>query len=336
LALALPNAEAAKARARVATAEFTKDGEPNLRSSGVLVFDPTTGQTLFSKNADQAAPIASITKLMTAMVVIDAKLPMDEAIEITSDDIDLVKNTKSRLPFGSHFRRDDLLRLALMASDNRAASALGRTYPGGIGAFVAAMNAKAAQLGTTQTHYVDSSGLSPNNVSTPADLGKIVGAATSYSLITEYTTTGAVSVTLPDSKRKLNFVNTNALVRHSDWKLHQRGRQVPRDAGDHRQHADRDRPPRLLGQAHTHRGCQSHPQVARAQPRQAHHGHGPAPGLIRRTASPKGEGAGSLEPAHSSKRSDTTDLTSESRTRAPQRGHRIYNRRLALAKMTVE
>ncbi|HEX4330980.1 MAG TPA: D-alanyl-D-alanine endopeptidase [Usitatibacter sp.] len=219
LALALPNAEAAKARARVATAEFTKDGEPNLRSSGVLVFDPTTGQTLFSKNADQAAPIASITKLMTAMVVIDAKLPMDEAIEITSDDIDLVKNTKSRLPFGSHFRRDDLLRLALMASDNRAASALGRTYPGGIGAFVAAMNAKAAQLGTTQTHYVDSSGLSPNNVSTPADLGKIVGAATSYSLITEYTTTGAVSVTLPDSKRKLNFVNTNALVRHSDWKI---------------------------------------------------------------------------------------------------------------------
>jgi D-alanyl-D-alanine endopeptidase (penicillin-binding protein 7) len=106
-----------------------------------------------------------------------------------------------------------------MASDNRAASALGRTYPGGIDTFVAAMNAKAKALGTTQTHYVDSSGLSPNNVSTPADLGKIVGAATNYALITEYTTTGAVSVTLPDSKRKLSFVNTNALVRHSDWKI---------------------------------------------------------------------------------------------------------------------
>jgi len=219
LAVAAPVAEAAKGHAKVATAEFTKDGEPNVQSTGVLVFDPTTGQTLFSKNADQVAPIASITKLMTAMVVLDANLPMDEAIEITREDIDLVKNTKSRLPIGSRFRRDDLMRLALMASDNRAASALGRTYPGGLEAAVTAMNAKAKVLGTAQTHYVDSSGLSPNNVSSPADLGKIVAAAANYSLITEYTTTGAVSVTLPDSKRKLNFVNTNALVRHSDWKI---------------------------------------------------------------------------------------------------------------------
>ncbi|MGZ5040832.1 MAG: D-alanyl-D-alanine endopeptidase [Usitatibacter sp.] len=206
-------------KARAATAEFTKDGEPNLQSTGVLVFDPSTGQTLFSKNADQAAPIASITKLMTAMVVLDAKLPMDEAIELTPDDIDLVKNTRSRLPIGAHFRRDDLIRLALMASDNRAASALGRTYPGGLPAAVAAMNEKARALGLTQTHYVDSSGLSPANVSTPADLGKLVAAATTYPIITEYTTTGAVNVTLPDSKRKLSFVNTNALVRHSDWKI---------------------------------------------------------------------------------------------------------------------
>jgi D-alanyl-D-alanine endopeptidase (penicillin-binding protein 7) len=216
---AAPIAEAAKTRAKVASAEFTKEGDPNVQSSGVLVLDPATGQTLFSKNADQVAPIASITKLMTAMVVLDAKLPMDEAIEITSDDIDTVKNTRSRLPIGSHFRRDDLMRLALMASDNRAAAALGRNYPGGIGAFVDAMNEKAKVLGTTQTRYVDSSGLSPANVSSPADLGKIVAAAANYPLITEYTTTGAVSVTLPDSKRKLNFVNTNALVRHSDWKI---------------------------------------------------------------------------------------------------------------------
>jgi D-alanyl-D-alanine endopeptidase (penicillin-binding protein 7) len=205
--------------AKVATAEFTKDGEPNVQSTGVLVFDPTTGQTLFSKNADQAAPIASITKLMTAMVVLDAKLAMDEAIELTNDDIDLVKNTHSRLPIGAHFRRDDLMRLALMASDNRAASALGRTYPGGLTAAVAAMNEKARVLGLTQTHYVDSSGLSPANVSTPTDLGKLVAAAATYPIITEYTTTGAVNVMLPDSKRKLNFVNTNALVRHSDWKI---------------------------------------------------------------------------------------------------------------------
>ena len=205
--------------AKVTAADFTKDGDPNVLSSGVLVFDPATGQTLFSKNADQVSPIASITKLMTAMVVLDAKLSLEEPLEISTDDIDLLKNTKSRLPIGSHFRRDDLLRLALMASDNRAASALGRSYPGGLTAFVAAMNAKAKTLGLTQTHYVDSSGLSPANVSSPQDLAKLVAAAAKYPLITEYSTTGAVNVSLPDSKRKLNFVNTNALVRSSDWKI---------------------------------------------------------------------------------------------------------------------
>jgi D-alanyl-D-alanine endopeptidase (penicillin-binding protein 7) len=205
--------------AKVIAADFTKDGEPNVKSSGVMVLDPVSGQTLFSRNADQALPIASITKIMTAMVVLDSKLAMDEAIEITSEDIDTFKNTKSRLPIGSHFRRDDLMRLALMASDNRAASALGRNFPGGLPAFITAMNAKAATLGLTQTHYVDSSGLSPSNVSTPTDLGKLVGAAARYPMITEYTTTGAVNVTLPDSKRKLSFVNTNSLVRSSDWKI---------------------------------------------------------------------------------------------------------------------
>jgi D-alanyl-D-alanine endopeptidase (penicillin-binding protein 7) len=106
-----------------------------------------------------------------------------------------------------------------MASENRAASALGRTYPGGIDAFVAAMNEKAKALGLTQTHYVDSSGLSPENVSSPADLGKLVAAASQYEIIREYTTTPAVSVQLPDSRRKLSFINTNGLVRHSDWKI---------------------------------------------------------------------------------------------------------------------
>jgi len=205
--------------ARVAAAEFTKDGQPNLQSSGVLVFDPTSGQTLFAKNAEQVSPIASITKIMTAMVVLDAKLAMDEALELTPEDIDVVKNTRSRLPIGSHFRRDDLMRLALMASDNRAASALGRNYPGGLPAFVHAMNEKAKALGLTQTHYVDSSGLSPGNVSSPQDLGKLVAAAYHYPLVTEYSTTGAVNVTLPESKRTLSFVNTNALVRNSDWKI---------------------------------------------------------------------------------------------------------------------
>ena len=212
-------ARAAKATAAPAVLEFTKDGEPILGSSSVLVLDPNTGQTLYAKNADQVAPIASITKLMTAMVVIDAKLDLEEAIEITTEDIDLLKNTSSRLPLGTHFRRDDLLRLALMASDNRAASALGRNYPGGLTAFVAAMNAKAKGLGATPTHYVDSSGLSPGNVSSPQDLGKLVAAASKYPLIRDYSTTRAVEVTMPDSKRKVAFNNTNALVRASDWQI---------------------------------------------------------------------------------------------------------------------
>ena len=190
-----------------------------LKSAGVLVLDPTTGQTLYAKNADEVTPIASITKIMTAMVVLDAKLALEEPIQITTEDIDLLKNTRSRLPIGSHFRRDDLMRLALMASDNRAASALGRNYPGGLPAFVEAMNVKAKALGLTQTRYVDSSGLSPGNVSSPQDLGKLVTAAAKYPLINEYSTTRAVNVTLPDSKKTLKFVNTNGLVRGSDWTI---------------------------------------------------------------------------------------------------------------------
>jgi D-alanyl-D-alanine endopeptidase (penicillin-binding protein 7) len=212
-------ARAAKASKAAFVQQVDKDGQPILQSSGVLVLDPTTGETLYSKNADQTTPIASITKLMTAMVILDAKLPLDEVVQITNEDIDLIKNTKSRLPIGSHFRRDDLLRLALMASDNRAASALGRNYPGGILAFVDAMNAKAKRLGLNATHFVDSSGLAPGNVSSPADLGKLVAAAATYPIINEYSTTGAVEVMLPDTRRKLSFVNTNALVRASDWQI---------------------------------------------------------------------------------------------------------------------
>jgi len=210
----------AKARAaRAAQVVEADENGPILQSTGVMVLDAATGQTLYSKNADQSTPIASITKLMTAMVVMDARLALDEALQISNEDIDLIKNTRSRLPVGSHFRRDDLMRLALMASDNRAASALGRNYPGGILAFVDAMNAKARLLEMNATHFVDSSGLAPGNVSNPADLGRLVAAAAKYDLIREYTTTGAVDVTLPDSKRKLSFVNTNSLVRASDWQI---------------------------------------------------------------------------------------------------------------------
>lgn len=199
--------------------ELTPEGEPNLASSAVMVFDPQTGRTLYSKNADEAHPIASITKLMTAMIVLDSKLDLEEPIALSNDDIDTLKGTKSKLPLGTHFRRDDLLRIALVASDNRAASALGRSYPGGLPAFVDAMNAKAKALGLTSTTFVDSSGLNPGNVSSPQDLAKLVSAASSYPLIREYSTTPALDVTLPNSKRKIGFVNTNALVRASDWQI---------------------------------------------------------------------------------------------------------------------
>jgi D-alanyl-D-alanine endopeptidase (penicillin-binding protein 7) len=221
-ALAADKPAVAKARAVKASAvkaEFNAEGEPNLASSAVMVLDGQTGQTLYSKNADTAHPIASITKLMTAMIVIDSKLDMDEPIALSTEDIDTLKGTRSRLPLGTHFRRDDLVRIALVASDNRAASALGRSYPGGLPAFVEAMNAKARAMGLQNTTFVDSSGLDPHNVSSPQDLAKLVQAASTYPLIREYSTTPAIDVTLPNSKRKLAFVNTNALVRASDWQI---------------------------------------------------------------------------------------------------------------------
>jgi D-alanyl-D-alanine endopeptidase (penicillin-binding protein 7) len=213
--------QAPKARVQKAsqTVEAGEEKGPFLRSSGAIVIDAVTGQTLYEKNSHEVTPIASITKLMTAMVILDARQALDEPLQITTDDIDLLKNTKSRLPIGSHFRRDDLMRLALMASDNRAASALGRNYPGGILGFVDAMNLKAASLGMNATRFVDSSGLSPANVSSGEDLAKLVAEAARYDLIREYSTTEAVNVTLPDSKRKLSFVNTNRLVRGSDWQI---------------------------------------------------------------------------------------------------------------------
>jgi D-alanyl-D-alanine endopeptidase (penicillin-binding protein 7) len=210
---------AAKAPKSAAMADFNKDGDPNLMSSAAIVLDAKTGQTLFAKNADQVQPIASITKLMTAMVVLDAKLPLDEPIQISSEDLDTLKGTSSRLPLGSHFRRDDLIRIALVASDNRAAAALGRSYPGGIDAFVAAMNAKARLLGLESTRFVDSSGLAPGNVSSPSELARMVAEASHYPLIREYSTTPALDVTLPETGRKVAYQNTNALVRTGAWDI---------------------------------------------------------------------------------------------------------------------
>jgi D-alanyl-D-alanine endopeptidase (penicillin-binding protein 7) len=219
LFLAQGSAWAEKPRATKARADVNRGNEPNIASSSALVLDAHTGNVLYAKNAEQAVPIASITKIMTAIVVIDSGLPMDEPVALSSEDIDLIKGSKSRLPIGTQFRRDDLIRIALMASDNRAASALGRAYPGGTAAFVAAMNAKAQSLGMENTKFVDPAGLSPGNVSSPQDLGKLVAQASGYPLIREYSTTPAVDVTLPQNGRKIGFVNTNALVRSSDWNI---------------------------------------------------------------------------------------------------------------------
>lgn len=209
----------AKAVRVAATPDLTKDGAPNLLSHGAMVFDPVTGRALFSKNADSPVPIASITKLMTAMVVLEGKQSMDEAIIIDAADIDTLKGSHSRLPVGTAFRREDLLRLALMASDNRAAAALGRTYPGSTPAFVEAMNAKAKSIGLQNAHFVDPTGLAPSNVASPQDLALLVSEASTFAQIREYSTTTELQVTLPNSKRSLGFNNTNALVRAQGWDI---------------------------------------------------------------------------------------------------------------------
>ncbi|WP_211226324.1 D-alanyl-D-alanine endopeptidase [Solimonas flava] len=189
-----------------------------LKSSIVLVVDQNTQEVLAAQNADAVQPIASLTKLMTAMVVTDAKLPLDEVLEITRDDIDAEKHSYSRLSPGLKFTRRELLLLALMSSENRAASALGRNYPGGRPAFIRAMNAKAQALGMTHTHYADSSGLSSRNVSSAHDLVKLVDAAYKVPLIREYST--RVEHTVKPGRRSMHFVSSNRLVRaKNDWRI---------------------------------------------------------------------------------------------------------------------
>lgn len=208
-----------KHAAQRAMADTGKDGGPNLLSHAALVFDQTTGRQLYAKNADTITPIASITKLMTAMVVLDAKLALDEVLTIDSMDIDTIKGSRSRLPVGAAFLREDLMRLALMASDNRAAAALGRNYPGGTEGFVEAMNAKARLIGLSSTHFLDPCGLAPGNVSSPQDLAALVSEASRYDRIREYSTMHELNITLPNSRRPIGFNNTNALVKNAGWNI---------------------------------------------------------------------------------------------------------------------
>ena len=188
-----------------------------LRSSTAYVQDLATSTVIFAKNENVVRPIASISKLMTAVVIVDANQPMDEMLEITDEDVDGLKHTTSRLRVGTKLSRGDMLHLALMSSENRAANALGRHYPGGLPAFVTAMNAKAQSLGMTNTHFIEPTGLSSNNVSSPHDLARLLRAASQRPLIHRYSTDTEYDVEI--NNRTQTFRNTNLLVRKPDWDI---------------------------------------------------------------------------------------------------------------------
>ncbi|WP_332876988.1 serine hydrolase [Massilia sp. S19_KUP03_FR1] len=186
-------------------------------SQSVLVVEDGTGKILLEKNANEIVPIASLTKLMTAMVILDAKQDMDEKIEIDSKDVDMLKHSTSRVPVGASIPRRDVLQLALMSSDNRAAASLGRTYPGGIGAFKFAVKNKIASLQMTQTSIEEPTGLSPNNRSTASDLVKMAMAASHYPEITRITTESKDIINI--NGRGVEYHNTNRLVGAKGWDI---------------------------------------------------------------------------------------------------------------------
>lgn len=190
---------------------------PGLHSHAALLLDMQNGEAVYQKNATQVVPIASITKLMTAMVMLDAHLPMGEEFVISDDDVDTLKGSRSRLAVGTQLSRQEALVLALMSSENRAAHALGRNYPGGIPAFVAAMNRKAQELGMTNSRFLDPTGLNSGNVSTARDLAKMVTAASKYAPIREASTTSEAKLDVRG--RMQEYRNTNPLVRSDSWDI---------------------------------------------------------------------------------------------------------------------
>ncbi len=189
----------------------------NLASVSAAVVDLKSGSKLLTKNADRVMPIASITKLMTAMVILDAKLSLKEKIRFTRQDKKNINNYFSRIRIDSTLSRGDVLRIALMSSENLAAAALGNNFPGGSAAFVKAMNNKARQLGMKKTRFVDTTGLSEKNVSTASDLAKMVAAAVKYSTIKKYTTTQVYTARFKKPRYILGYTNTNVLVRTGKW-----------------------------------------------------------------------------------------------------------------------
>jgi serine-type D-Ala-D-Ala endopeptidase (penicillin-binding protein 7) len=190
----------------------------SVKSHIALIYDEQAQRPLYNKHSDTVVPIASITKLMTAMVMLDAQLPMDQEVSVEDDDLNRIRRAKSRLRVGMTLTRSEMLKLALMASENRAALALARSYPGGPQAMVAAMNAKAQVLGMQNTRFFDPTGLDSDNVSTAQDLVKMVAAARRYPLIHQYTTSSSHSVEGLKG-RTMRFSNTNPLVRNASWDI---------------------------------------------------------------------------------------------------------------------
>ncbi|MDQ1336623.1 MAG: Peptidase protein [Thermodesulfobacteriota bacterium] len=232
-----PRVEPPLRTVRGVSADTPLGEELDLRASAAMVVDQESGAALYAKNIDVPTSIASITKLMTAMVTLDAGLPLDEEIIINDEDVDHLKGTGSRLALGAQLTREELLHLALIASENRAAAALSRAYPGGRPAFVAAMNRKASKIGMHDSRFVDATGLNSDNRATAADLVKMVDAAYRYPLIREISTTGRYDVSLPGTQvvkvrengklhkvyrpvqRHVAFNNTNRLTRSEDWDI---------------------------------------------------------------------------------------------------------------------
>jgi D-alanyl-D-alanine endopeptidase (penicillin-binding protein 7) len=189
----------------------------DLKSSVALVIDQDTREVLFSKNDSAVLPIASLTKLMTGMVISEAKLPMDEVITITQDDVDTEKGSTSRLKVGTQLTRGEALHLALMSSENRAAHALGRTFPGGMQTFVTLMNSRAGLLGMNDTRYVEPTGLSSRNQSSAKDLATLVSKAYNDPVLREFSTSPGYQMAV--GNRTVQYNNTNRLIKNPDWEI---------------------------------------------------------------------------------------------------------------------
>ena len=231
LSLVLVLAVAIPAGALAASSKFADlPGHPDLRSASAIVLD-SDGNVIFGKDVDTVRSIASITKLMTAMVVLDAGLDLDEKLTITNADRDLIRMTGSRLDVGATLTRRELILLALMSSENRAATALGRTFPGGMDAFVAQMNRKAKSLGMNNSRFADPAGLRTENLSTARDLARMIAAAKTYPLITQSTTTVREEVQPYTRRGPLSYGNTNRLLKNANWDIELSKTGFIRDAG---------------------------------------------------------------------------------------------------------